>query len=141
MNREIKFRLWDNHYKELQFSSDGWHDRVDVLSQVWDYLTKSDYIIQQFTGLKDKSGKEIYEGDIVSFSRWGCSEHCIEIENYLCEGLKKIVFGLNYGEFPNAGFCAISINPTDLENGHTLNWMDQQNITILGNIFENPELI
>lgn len=57
MNREIKFRIWNTDSKK-------W---VQYLSYCIDDITevkKDWHIIMQYTGLKDKHGKEIYEGDI-----------------------------------------------------------------------------
>jgi len=75
MNREIKFRVWNSEDK-------SW-DNPAIL-EVWDesgklepysyiktgklnplYQPIENYIIQQWTGLLDKNGKEIYEGDII----------------------------------------------------------------------------
>lgn len=53
----------------------------------------------------------------------------------------KYGVGACHGEYPDAGFCAISLSPTDLEDGHTLNWMDTRNMEIVGNIFENGDLL
>lgn len=64
MQREIKFRAFHKERKEYDFSEEGsggwWGDCV--LDCLDDYEP-----IQQYTGLKDKNGKEIYEGDITNY--------------------------------------------------------------------------
>jgi len=65
--REIKFRAWDKEKKVMLFMSDGSFSN----HRIW-WLETNDcqdrYILMQFTGLKDKNGKEIYEGDKVMAS-------------------------------------------------------------------------
>lgn len=58
MGREIKFRVWDNvDYMSSPFNL------FDVQSGMIEFT--SDVVIMQYTGLKDKNGKEIYEDDVV----------------------------------------------------------------------------
>lgn len=60
--REIKFRAWHKKLKQVLTDKD-WHHYGPVL--VGGKIESDDHEIMQYTGLKDKLGKEIYEGDIL----------------------------------------------------------------------------
>ena len=72
MNREVKFRIWDIENKEmlevqeLDFEPTFYGGRIAIRpDQYNDYFDTEDMILMQYTGLHDKNGKEIYEGDII----------------------------------------------------------------------------
>lgn len=80
-------------------------------------LDSGNYEVMQFTGLKDKNGKEIYEGDIVRLEQW-------EPEIY------EVVFN-------RGGFC-FRHSDTDVFY-HDAKYIEKGEV--IGNIYENPELL
>lgn len=84
----------------------------------------------QFTGLHDRNGKEIYEGDVVEFTAYTRfhehSEDRTEVVIYSCDPNGRV------------GFTPM-VWHTDVEDGH-YNY-EIENIRVIGNIYANPELI
>jgi len=117
--REIKFRAWSDKnmhvVKTIHFSqTDGEIDGVG-LAYRGAYFPIGMVNLMQFTGLKDKNGKEIYEGDIVRQREFIPNDHTITAEIVFSEGC----FILNgWEQF---------ICPNQCE--------------VIGNIYENPELL
>lgn len=95
-----------------------------------------DYIIQEFTGLLDKNGKEIYEADLVNFTIPGIT-HGPEREDFTCQEVHWAeedgcwAFG-RWGNNYAPGEIYYSI-PGDR--------IQFNSFEIVGNIFENPELV
>lgn len=126
MSREIKFRLWDKKNQQMidcdGLKAIGIFALQEGLSPE-DFLilpTTDDIILMQFTGLHDKNGKEIYEGDIVN---------CIDTNPAIFEV-----------KFIEGGFCCTSNNilPFDINSFYPSIGC---RIEVIGNIYENPELM
>jgi uncharacterized phage protein (TIGR01671 family) len=142
MNREIKFRAWDKKCKvmrqwewirncEFPFISDEWGTHL---------LDEKVFELMQYTGLKDKNGKEIYEGDIVvgTFTPDTAS-------GYLGQNPHSYEFTGSV-VFEHYGFKYLNSNNHNKKNSR--NWLHKSigdfrlsGIVIIGNIYENPELL
>lgn len=137
MNREIKFRVWDTDSQkmislgELLCWEHGYtntnfttinrsitprhRDIFSTDNNIWIKESKNRFILQQFTGLLDKNNREIYEGDILKDEKYGVSiVEWIENLNTCCNNPEMVGFSLpeNYKKYK-----------------------------IIGNLFENPELL
>lgn len=136
--REIKFRFWNKEkktmcYKNEDNSSSYW-DGVDcseveiINSTLNSSFTREEYEIMQYTGLKDKNGKEIYEGDIVKVFALG--EY---INGYIKYNQRKARFDVGWisevEKYKNNGFvgsCSTVDNEYDL-------------LEVVGNIYDNSD--
>lgn len=115
--RELRFKAWDKKEKR-------WHQElvsIDALTGKclmhygsYEPPEVTDFIVCQCTGLKDKSGKKIYEGDIVQTNEAGwVAEVIYKIDGFFCiDNIGGFSTQCQWGEFE-----------------------------IIGNIYENPELL
>lgn len=118
MGRSLKFRAWSNeHNRYCDFVTldeqgrwVGWTKTSGV------FLTTLDIIVEQYTGLKDKNGKEIYEGDIV---RW--------VDDYDENAYINFDEGCFWVNWPI--------------NSERINGDMVDDLEVIGNIHENPELL
>lgn len=113
--RKIKFRVWDIAHGVMDYDAqDVRPDEINPDGCFGQYLNyPEDYAVMQFTGLHDKNGKEIYEGDVV---KW----------RYMEEGTAVVEYLHDYAAY--APFCRLRsevVSPYE----------------VIGNIFENPDLL
>lgn len=134
MSRKIKYRVWDNENKSYDdpysyayyaMTQDG---GLDFYCH-GDHMDKADpdvYFIEQYTGLKDKNGKEIYEGDIIREE--------IDFNSKMTDGVFTYVV-----EWDDDTLCYKL--KADVESIHDELWEVNASVKVIGNIHENPELL
>jgi len=122
--RELKFRAWDKVNKTYTYVALG--DLIcGACTETGDKkLSGNEQIWEQYTGSKDKNGKEIWEGDIL---RW---KHYYEITGEDIETTAKV-----YWEEKDASFV---VGDWFEPLGHLV---DEDKVEVIGNIHQNPELL
>ena len=125
--REIKFRAWDKSNEEMleveNLYFNDMTDKVEIRTRIYsDYFNDEEMILMQYTGLKDKNGKEIYEGDIVAEKG-----HYVKSDRLLYQ---KIQWKESYSCWLRGEYQRLT--PKNIKT---------YQIEVIGNIYENPELL
>ena len=135
--REIKFRAWDkvigcwsddpdNSLADISIKMNG---HVSILDDCGTYKP-NDFIIEQFTGLEDYNGRDVYEGDILRYD--------IQDHNGIDHFYENVVV-YEGAEFGCKGYSPSS----EYWYWHPLNYIFENDIEpqVIGNIHENPDLL
>lgn len=151
MSREIKFRAWlkprweddedsNKMYYDIQNSYDNLGDvkPFDAMNSFANWLDSEVAVIEQYTGLKDKNGKEIYEGDIVKAKIQGFWETG---PNTICEGKATWNLEVVYNEIRYMDVFHILGSKNAPDRIYYLFDDKLSDIEVIGNIHENPELL
>lgn len=110
MTREIKFRAWSKYAESMYSWEEIENSSKSYLYQSFQDAEESGYTFMQYTGLKDKNGKEIYSGDILEY---GGARNEVK---YITElAMYDDIFGLRFASLAGQS-------------------------EVVGNIYENPEL-
>ena len=131
--REIKFRAFDVAENMTYFNLDGNALKRGVREQPLQSMLQQEegYELMQYTGLKDKNGKEIYEGDIIRFYFDADNGYSDTSEDGDFTEMIDTV-GFSKGAFM---FVNNVVNASALARSHN------KHSEIIGNIYENPELL
>jgi len=133
MNREIKFRAWDESQKYMAYQ--GAPDLETIQSFIHHFGDKK---LMQFTGLKDCHGKDIYEGDVIEGESYLYGYQLNDNKQFNYKGIVEFQTQCDVGLcwIVNDGSGAWNLNQTVHRN-----MIDYCTGQVIGNIFENPELL
>lgn len=139
MKREIKFRAWDSSEKQM-YQPDFFDGKpyaitakgkvISIFPDCWEETSYTsvreltDFILMQYTGLKDKNGKEIYEGDILE-----------------ARGAFTLIEPAVLEVKPDEDGGFLPMSDMWASGGQIVPMYASQTFEVIGNIYENPELL
>ena len=132
MNREIKFRGWnDKHNKWLYgYYADSQGFSI-IIDENYEESTLEDVLVNkktigQYTGLKDKNGKEIYEGDILQDEHDSKIMHIVRYDDSICS---------------YTAWCPLVHDNWEKGNMISKKWINEFGKIVIGNVTDNPEMV
>ncbi|GKV70248.1 hypothetical protein NCCP2716_27460 [Sporosarcina sp. NCCP-2716] len=125
--REIKFRAWEESEKRMyaDIQKGIWEDPDDWL-YFGDILGLERFKVMQYTGLKDKNGREIYEGDIIICRKY--------IDGNIVEYTRE-------RGYVNCAFGAFGLHRKQGYYRPFKDWLEDYEFEVIGNIHDNPGLL
>ena len=156
MSRKIKFRVWDKKYQDwidtskIAIAADGdvvAYRGMGILSCGWveeSGSCKHNFVFQQFTGYLDQNGIEIYEGDIIKFRYWVGDFAWQEMDDKEALRQKKMLDKEYTGTVAPASIGNINLEIVVGKHDEThmiFPLAYAASSRVIGNIFENPELL
>ena len=127
-NRVLKFRIWDKPNKCFSTAT------IFTIQKLYP-INPHNFVVQQFTGLLDKNNKEIYEGDIIKVSELHQSQQAGPGKRQILQTFDKAIVTWKNGSYYYSPIRNVGHNIP-----HQLLFYGYEK-EIIGNIFENPELI
>ncbi len=126
MEDRFRFRVYDHRYGKIMDVDCLYDDQIDYVDGGYGYISNGDVVLMQSTGLKDKNGKLIFEGDYIDCYTVGVEKANSGSYLYSREVVK------------NPETNQLELDPL---TGYALCKGNQEYFRIIGNIHENPELI
>lgn len=129
--RDIKFRVWDIINKRILNYGEIMH------LPMWEVFPGTPeqraFNVMQYTGLKDKHGKEIYEGDVVKYT----------LKSYYNKTVTEMI-PVTWGSYSDGGEYVDNVECWMIRYKSLSDICDNkynQSVEVIGNIYENPELL